>query len=198
MNIQPSSQPRILMMRVVCLQGLNTILGDQDRPSKRAGIGSLINSLESVRDQLSIEMMAYPRFQNLTEQRQSELVQQERPQLMMSLLTITPADNGNTQLVGEVLRAQVQEVELWMLLFGAWIDEDETELVRSSHELQEIIRPKLQQASKLHVQYEAERTEAQKRDDGNLLFLKAQRVNAHQDESMTLALINRNLLQLVA
>lgn len=186
------------MMRLVCLQGLNTILGDQDRSSKRAGIGSLINSLESVRDQLRIEMMAYPRFQNLTEQRQSELVQQERLELMMSLLTITPADNSNTQLVGEVLQAQIQEVELWMLLFGAWIDEDETKLISSSHELQEILQPKLEQASKLHAQYEGERTEAQKRDDGNLLFLKAQRVHAHQDESMTLALINRNLSQLAA
>jgi hypothetical protein len=197
MNIQPSSQPRILMMRLVCLQGLNTILGDQGKSTKRVRIGSLIHSLESVKDQLRIEMMVYPRFQNLTEQRKVELIEQERPELMMSLFTITPADNSATQVVGQVLQAQIDEIEVWQLVFRAWIDEEKTHLVTSIHALKEILCPKLEQASKLHVQYEQERTEAGQGDDGNLLFLKAQRVNAHQDESMTLALIDKNLSQLL-
>lgn len=192
------SQSRVELLRMVCLQGLNTVLGDQSQPIKRSQVGQLLNTLDAILEQLKVQIFAYPRFQSVGVERMSEIVQQERAQLMMSLLAITPADNHHTQLVEEVLRAQVQEVELWVLLFGAQIDEDETKLISSSHSLQDILRPRLKQANKLHVQYEEERAEVQKGDSGELLFLKAQRVNAHQDESMTLALINRNLSQLAA
>lgn len=113
------SQSRVELLRMVCLQGLNTVLGDQSQPIKRSQVGQLLNTLDAILEQLKVQIFAYPRFQSVGVERMSEIVQQERAQLMMSLLAITPADNHHTQLVEEVLRAQVQEVELWVLLFGA-------------------------------------------------------------------------------
>lgn len=196
MNFQRQAESRVQIYRTLCLQGLNTIRGDQSTQMKRASIGSLLISIEALIKQLRSESLLFPRLKGMTEAKQEELLGQDISQRSFSLIMHPVSLDEGVREVVQNLESQIEELMLWEKLFGAWLDSDQEQLSEVVNKLTELILPKLQHSSEYHVKYEREKGQVFDEGEMTLYDCKANTVDRYRNESMTLALINRNLSQL--